>query len=161
MPVTVTNLTDTIQAGSLAISLTDSLGDNVTNFSQSFSVVGSSSTNLEFNLPGFLPAGSYSLTGLLDINGGTAQVVAGTYVLPSPPIMLAPASTTPLTIQGFSLELQGPAGNYLIEASSDISNATNSVPILYYSTTNSPFYYYFTDPTATSFRQRFYWAVKQ
>jgi hypothetical protein len=55
--------------------------------------------------------------------------------------------------------LSGPVGNYFIEASSDISNPTNWQPILYYSTTNSLFYYYFTDPNATNFSQQFYRAV--
>jgi hypothetical protein len=161
MQVTVTNLTSTNQAGSLTISITDSTGNAITNFSESFSVGGSDSTNLEFALPGSLPAGSYSVTGSLSVNGGTGQVLAGTYVLPAPPIMLAPASTTPFTSNGFSMALQGPAGNYLIEASSDISNPTNWQPILFYSSTNSPFYYYFTDPTATNFNQQFYRAVTQ
>ena len=64
MQVTVTNLTSTNQAGSLTISITDSTGNAITNFSQSFSVDGSGSTNLEFTLPGSLPAGSYSVMGL-------------------------------------------------------------------------------------------------
>jgi sugar lactone lactonase YvrE len=161
MPVTFTNLTDTSETGSLTISLTDSAGNAVTNFTESFSVAGSGSTSLEFTLPGSLPAGSYSLTGSLIINGGTGQVFAGTYVVPSPPLMLNLVSAPALTTNGFSLVLQGPVGNYLIEASSDISNPTNWQPILFYSTTNSPFYYYFTDPAVTNYHERFYRAVIQ
>ena len=47
--------------------------------------------------------------------------------------MLAPASTPAFTTNGFSMALQGPAGNYLIEAPSDISNPTNWQPILFFS----------------------------
>jgi hypothetical protein len=159
--IAVTNLTGSGQTGSLAVALTDSMGNVITNFSQSFSLAGSDGTNLSFTLPGYLSVGSYSVTGSLSINGGTGQVLAGTYVVPAPPIMLAPASTTALTTNGFSMALQGPAGNYLIEASSDISNPTNWQPIFFYSTTNSPFYYYFTDPNATNSSQQFYRAVKQ
>ena len=161
MQVAVTNLTSTSQNGSLTISLTDSTGNTVTNFTQSFSVDGSSGTNLDFTLPGSLSAGSYFLTGSFSINGGTGQVLAGTYVVPAPPIMLNFGSAQALTTNGFSLVLQGPVGNYLIEASSDISSPTNWQPILFYSTTNSPFYYYFTDSTATNFNQRFYRALMQ
>jgi hypothetical protein len=158
MAVTVRNLTDIDQTGSMTISLTDSTGNAVTNVSESFSVDDSGSTNLEFTLPGSLGAGSYSVTGSLSINGGTGQVLGGVYVVPSPPIMLNFGSTA-LSTNGFSMVLQGPAGNYLIEASPDISNPTNWVPILYYSSTNSPFYYYFTDPNATNLNQQFYRAV--
>jgi hypothetical protein len=159
--VAVTNLTGTGQTGSLTVTLTDSSGNAVTNFSQLFSLDGSDGTNLNFTLPGSFPIGSYLLTGSLNINGGTNQVLAGTYVVTAPPITLAPASTAALTANGFNMALQGPAGNYLIEASSDISNPTNWQPVLFYSSTNSPFYFYFTDPNATNFSQQFYRAVTQ
>ena len=159
MQLVVTNWMSTNQTGVLTISLTDPSGNTITNFSQSFSVNGSSSTNVNFTLPGSLPAGSYSLTGSLSINGGTGQVLAGTYVVPMVPIILGFSSTPPLNTNGFNLMLQGPVGNYLIEASSDISNPTNWQPVLFYTSTNSPFHYNFTDPAATNFNQRFYRAV--
>ena len=120
MLVAVTNLTGASQSGSLTVTLTDSSGNPVTNFLESFSLDGSGSTNLSFTWPGSLPVGSYSLTGSLSVNGGAGQVLAGNYVVPAPPIVLAPASATALTGNGFNMALQGTAGNYLIEASSDI-----------------------------------------
>ena len=161
MQVTLTNLTSTSQTGSLTLTLTDSSENVVTNFVESFSLDGFEGTNLNLTLPGYLSTGSYTLTGSLSMNGGTGQVLAGTYVVPAPPIALNLASASPLSTNGFTLSLSGPVGNYFVEASSDISNPTNWQPIFYYSATNSPFYYYFTDPNATNFSQQFYRAVMQ
>jgi PKD repeat protein len=161
MLVAVTNLTDTGQTGSLTITLSDSSGNAVTNFSQSFSLDGSSSTNLILSLPGYLSAGSYTLAGSLIINGGTGQVLVGTYVVPALPIALDVSSTSPLSTNGFTSVLSGPVGNYVIEASSDISNPTSWQPILYHSAASSPFHYYFTDSAATKLPYRFYRVLRQ
>jgi Bacterial Ig-like domain (group 1) len=161
MSVAVTNLTGTSQSGSLTIALADSSENSITNFSESFSLDGSGSTNLSFTLPGSLPPGTYTLTGSLSINGGTGQVLAGNYVVPAPPVALNLDSTPALTTNGLNLALQGPAGNYLIEASSDLSSSTNWQPVAFYSSTNASFYYNFTVPTATNTNQQFYRAVIQ
>ena len=161
MLVAVTNLTGTSQSGSLTVTLTDSSGNPVTNFLESFSLDGSDGTNLSFTLPGSLSAGSYSLTGSLSINGGTGQVLAGNYVVPAPPVALNLGSTPALTTNGLNVALQGPTGNYLIEASSDLSSSTNWQPILFYSSTNASFYYNFSVPMATNANQQFYRAVMQ
>jgi hypothetical protein len=59
---------------------------------------------------------------------------------------------------GFNMVLGGTAGtNYLIEATSDLSNPTNWQPIMYFPMPYSPFS--FTDPAATNFTQRFYRAT--
>jgi hypothetical protein len=161
MLVAVTNLTGTSQSGSLTVTLTDSSGNLITNFTELFSVNVSDGTNLEFTLPGYLSVGSYSLTGSLNINGGTGQVLAGNYVVPPPPVALNLGSTPALTTSGLNVALQGPAGNYLIEASSDLSNSTNWQPVVFYSSTNASFYYNFNVPMATNASQQFYRAVKQ
>lgn len=160
MSVTVTNVTASSQSGSLTVVLTDSSGNTVTNVLESFVLDGSDSTNLSFILPGSLPPGSYSLTGSLSINGGSGQVLAGTYVVPEPPVALSLGSTPALTTNGLDLALQGPAGEYLIEASSDLSSSANWQPILFYSNTNASFYYNFTAPVATNANQQFYRAVR-
>ena len=159
MLVAVTNLTGTSQSGSLTVTLTDSSGISVMNFLESFSLDGSDGTNLSFTLPGSLSAGSYTLTGSLSVNGGTGQVLAGNYVVPAPPVALNLGSTPALTTNGLNVALQGPAGNYLIEASSDLSSSTNWQPILFYSSTNALFYYNFSVPMATNSNQQFYRAV--
>ena len=161
MLVAVTNLTGTSQSGSLTVTLTDSSGNPVTNFLESFSLDGSDGTNLSFTLPGSLSAGAYSLTGSLSINGGTGQVLAGNYVVPAPPVALNLGSTPALTTNGLNVALQGPAGNYLIEASSDLSSPTNWQPIMFYSSTNASFFYNFSIPMATNVNQQFYRAVMQ
>jgi hypothetical protein len=97
------------------------------------------------------------MTGSLDIDGGTGQAIAGTYIVSAPSIALNVASTSALSINGFTLGLSGPVGNYVIEASSDLSNWQ---PILYYPATSSPFYFYFTDSAATNLPCRFYRVVK-
>jgi hypothetical protein len=69
--------------------------------------------------------------------------------------MLGTASPQSLNMNGLNLSLQGAIGsNYLIEASTDLISWS---PILYFSTTNSPFY--FTDPSATNSSMQFYRAV--
>jgi len=159
--IAVTNVTATNQSGSLTVVLIDGSGNTVTNVSQSFSLNGSLGTNLDVTLPGLLSAGSYTLTGSLDMNGGSGEVFSGTYFAPAPTVALHLGSAPALTANGLTLALRGPVGDYLIEASSDISNSRNWQPILFYSTTNSPFYYFFTDTSATNFNYRFYRAVKQ
>jgi hypothetical protein len=155
MQVTVTNWTGTDQTGSLTIALADSTGAPVTNFTQSFFVNGSGSTVIAFTMPGMLPPGQYSLTGSLSVGGGTGQVMAGVYTVQLPPVMLGTASSQLWTTNGLNLFLQGAVGsNYLIEASTDLINWS---PILYFSTTNSPFS--FTDPSATNSSMQFYRAV--
>jgi hypothetical protein len=157
MQVTVTNFSGTSQAGVLNFSLTDNMGNAVTNFSQSFSVNASGGTSLNFIFPGTLPPGSYALTGSLNMNGGNGQVLAGVYVMPLAPVTLGFGSTPIFTTNGLDLMLQGPIGsNYLIVAS---SNLVQWSPTLYFSSTNSPFY--FNDPTATNYNQRFYRAILQ
>lgn len=155
MPVPVTNLTGASQSGSLTITLTDSSGKPITNFSESFDLNGSAGTNLNFTLPGYLSAGSYTPTGLLSINGGNGEVFTGTYVVPSAPVVLGFNSMSPFGPNGPNLMLQGPVGsNYLVEASTDFINWT---PIMVFPTDISPFY--FSDPTATNYSQRFYRAM--
>jgi hypothetical protein len=111
--------------------------------------------SLNFTLPGTLPLGSYSLSGSLTMNGGTGQVLAGVYVVSPMPVTLGAASPVLSSTNGFGLMLQGPiSSNYVIEASTDLFNWT---PAIYFSSTNSPFY--FSDPSATNFSQRFYRAV--
>ena len=160
MQVAVSNLTVTNQAGSLTITVIDSTDNVITNVAQSFSLSGSAGTNLSFTLPGSLPAGSYLLTGSLSINGGTGQVLAGTYVVPAPPVTLRTASSPPLTTNGFSLSLSGAVGNYLIEASPDISIPTNWQPIAFYAATNAPFCFTLTDGAAANYACRFYRAIR-
>ena len=90
------------------------------------------------------------------MNGGSGQVLAGTYVMPAAPIMLFPAPSPAFTTNGFSMALQAPAGSYLIEASPDVSNLANWQPLLYYSSTNSSFSFYFSDLSAANANRRFY-----
>lgn len=84
---------------------------------------------------------------------------AGTYVVSAPPLTLNLGSTPALTTNGLNVALQGPAGNYLIEASSDLSSSANWQPIVFYSSTNASFYYNFAIPTATNANQQFYRAM--
>jgi sugar lactone lactonase YvrE len=161
MLVSVTNFTYTSGSGCLMIVLTNSSGNLVTNFSEAFSLNALDGTNLIFTLPGSLPPGSYSLTGSVSINGGTGQVLAGNYVVPEPPVALNLASTPALTTNGLNVALQAPAGNYLIEASSDLSSSANWQPIMFYSSTNASFYYNFNVPMTTNANQQFYRAMMQ
>ncbi|HEY1719189.1 MAG TPA: Ig-like domain-containing protein, partial [Verrucomicrobiae bacterium] len=143
MQVTVTDLTSTSQAGVLNISLSDNNGNLATNISQVFYVNSLLGTNLNFILPGTLPLGSYLLTGSLNINGGSGQVLTGVYVVPLAPIVLGFGSATPLGTNGFNLVLlQAPLGsNYVCEFSSNLVNWT---PFMVSTVTNLPFN--FTDP---------------
>ena len=159
MPVSVTNLTGTAQTGVITISVVNHAGTEVTNYSESFSLAGSSGTILNFSLPGSLPPGSYMVSALLTVNGGTGQVLAGVYVVPAAPSTLGFDSTSPLTSSGFAMELAGPLGNYLILASTNLSNVLEWQPLMYLSVTNSPLR--FIDPNATNYSQRFYRAVSQ
>jgi hypothetical protein len=47
---------------------------------------------------GNLTAGSYTLTGSSNVNGGSGQVLAGNYVVPAPPVALNLGSTPALRI---------------------------------------------------------------
>jgi len=96
---------------------------------------------------------------MLAINGGTVQVFSGSYVIAPPPMTLNLGSPA-LDANGFHGLLQGPPGNYLIEASTDLTSPTNWQAILYYSPTNA-LYLNFTDPGATNLAQRFYRAISQ
>jgi hypothetical protein len=75
--------------------------------------------------------------------------------------VLNASSTSPLSTNGFTLVVSGSIGDYVIQASSDISDPAGWQPIAYYSATSSPFSYYFTDSSATNLPYRFYRAVKQ
>ncbi len=155
MPVGATNMTDVNQSGTLTISLADVTGTVLTNYVQAFVLAGNGSTNLNFILPGTLPPGSYSITGSLNMNGGSGQVLAGAYVVSLAPLTLGLGSTTPLGTNGFNLMLQGTLGsNYVIEVSTDLFNWT---PVMDFTFTNSPFY--FNDPAATNSGRQFYRAV--
>jgi hypothetical protein len=83
------------------------------------------------------------------------RVAQGTLLVTVSPIVLGFGSPHPWTTNGLALMLQGPIGsNYVIQSSKDLSiwlSITNFV------TTNSP--YYFNDPLATNYNQRFYRAV--
>jgi hypothetical protein len=71
------------------------------------------------------------------------------------PITLGFGSAQPLTASGLYLMLQGSIGpNYVIQTS---TNLLNWVPITNFTITSSPFY--FTDPTATNYKWRFYRAT--
>jgi hypothetical protein len=151
----VTNFTAASQVGSFAISLTDSKGNAVTNFSLSFAVSGLAGTNLTYSLPGTLQIGSYSLVGTLTINGGTAQVVSGTYVVPLPPTMLSLDSTALATTNSFTMVLRGPPGfNFLLEASTNLVDWT---PIQYFERTDPAVYC--TDSALANSQTRFYRAL--
>jgi hypothetical protein len=159
MLVAVTNLTGTVKIGSFTITLNNSSGDEVTNFSEPFVVVGSGGTNLNFILPGILSAGSYTLTGSLSINGGMGQVLAGNYVVPPQPVTLNVDSPA-IDADGFHMKLNGPPGsNYVIMATSNLSSSTNWQAVSFYSSTNMPFP--IIVPMATNASQMFYQAVVQ
>jgi hypothetical protein len=77
------------------------------------------------------------------------------------PVLLYPGEAPVWTANGFNLALQGPVGNYLIEASESLASPTNWQVIQNYSITNSSSNYYLTDTNATNCKQRFYRAVLQ
>jgi hypothetical protein len=159
MLVAVTNLTGASQTGYLTITLTNSSGNVVTHFSQSFSLSGSGGTNLNFILPDSLPADSYTLSGSLNINGGTGQVLAGNYVVPAQPVTLGVGSPA-IDANGIHIVLNGPPGsNYVITATSNLSDPTTRQAIMFLSPTNTPIS--ITVPMATNASQMFYQAVMQ
>jgi hypothetical protein len=155
MIVAITNWTSTSQAGSLTIALTNFAGMQVWTSSVPFTVSGSAGTNIAFVLPGTLQAGPYSLVGTLNINGGTAQFVSGTYVVPLPPTMLSLDSTALAATNSFTMVLRGPTGyGFLVESS---TNLIDWMPIQHFVSTDPAVYV--TDPTAASYQTRFYRAV--
>ena len=81
MQMTVTNLTTTAQAGSLAVILTDNTGSEIYAVTNVFAVTSAMSTNVTFILPGTLSVGSYSLTASLTVGGGTMPVQSGQYIV--------------------------------------------------------------------------------
>ena len=159
MPVGVTNLTGTAQTGAITISVVNHAGIEVTNYSETFLLAGSSGTILDFWLPDSLPPDSYMVSASLTVNGGSSQVLAGVYVVPVAPITLGFNSMPPLTTNGFSMKLAGPVGNYLIVWTTNLSNLVGWQPLMYLSVTNSPFS--FTDARATNYDSGFYRAVAQ
>lgn len=77
--------------------------------------------------------------------------IAGSGIIP----LLGFGSTEPLTTNGFTLMLRGQTGsNYVIEAS---SNLLNWIPLTNFILSNPPMF--FSDPSATNYKQRFYRAV--
>jgi hypothetical protein len=155
MMVGITNWTSTSQAGSLTIVLTNSAGVQSWTSTIPFSVGGSAGTNIAFVLPGTLQAGPYSLVGTLTINGGTAQFVSGTYVVPLPPTMLSLDSTALATTNSFTMVLRGPTGfGFLLEAS---TNLLDWMPIQYFVSINPAVYV--TAPITGNYQTRFYRAV--
>jgi hypothetical protein len=153
--LTVTNFTAASQSGSLVISLTDTNGNAVTNFSLSFSAGGMAGTNLSYTLPGTLAPGAYAVSGVLSIGGGSGGVFSGTYVVSAAPVWLGPGPAGGVLTDGFVLELQGTAGyGYLIQTS---TNLMGWQPAQYLVLTNSTGY--FTDYYAPYYGQRFYRAL--
>jgi hypothetical protein len=152
----VTNFTAASQAGSLLVSLTDSNGSAVTNFSVSFSVDGLTATNITYTLPGALVPGAYAVTGVLSMGGGSGQLFSGTYVLAPAPVWLGPGSATGVLSDGFTLQVEGTPGyGYLIECS---TNLMDWQPAEYLVLTNSPGN--FTDYYAPLYSERFYRAIE-
>ena len=137
------------------LSLTNSSLTVGTNLTQTFSSHPSSSTNLDFLLPGSLPICNYSLTVDLTINGSTGRVLSGLYRLNAIPVALNFGPPPVWSLNGLSLGLEGQVGSsYLIQASSDLVTWT---PMRYFVLTNSPLF--FTDLSATNLNARFYQAV--
>ena len=152
----VTNFTAASQSGSLLISLADSSGSPVTNFSMSFSVDGQAATNLTYTLPGGFAPGTYAVTGVLSMGGGSGQVFSGTYVLAPAPVWLGPGPATGVLSDGFTLQVEGTPGyGYLIQCS---TNLLDWQPAEYLVLTNSPGR--FTDYYAPLYSERFYRAIQ-
>lgn len=102
------------------------------------------------------------LEGAMPFIGGAESIPwTSVYSAPTngvPGIPILGFGSPPAGTNGLNLMLQGLIGSdYEIDASTNLSNATNWQPILYFCTTNSPFY--FTAPAATNFNQQFYRAV--
>ncbi|HXP62925.1 MAG TPA: Ig-like domain-containing protein [Dongiaceae bacterium] len=152
----VTNFTTASEAGSLLISLADSNGSAVTNFSMSFSVDGQTATNLAYTLPGGFAPGAYAITGVLSMGGGSRQVFSGTYLLEAAPVWLGPGPATGVLSDGFTLQLEGTPGyGYLIQCS---TNLLDWQPAEYLVLTNSTGH--FTDYYAPLYSERFYRAIQ-
>jgi len=118
-------------------------------------VAGSGGVNLSYMLPGSLAPGSYAVSGVLSIGGGSGQVFSETYVLSAAPVWLGPGPAGGVLTDGFVLELQGTAGyGYLIQTS---TNLVDWQPAQYLVLTNSTGY--FTDYYAPNYGQRFYRAA--
>jgi len=95
------------------------------------------------------------VTGSLSVNGGTGQVLAGVYTMPSWRVSLGLGPPPIWSTNGLSLALEGPINSgYLVQVSGDLVNWT---PIRYFEITNSPFY--FNDSVSTNSSVRFYRAV--
>ncbi|MHB8523416.1 MAG: Ig-like domain-containing protein [Limisphaerales bacterium] len=155
MLVTVTNLTSANRTGSVSITLTNSTLELGTNLVQPFAIGTAASTNLTFALPGSVPAGLYAVTGLLSVNGGGGQVLAGVYTMPPPRVLLGLGPSPFWSTNGLSLTLEGPINSdHLIQMSTNLVNWT---PIQYFRITDSPFY--FSDSAATNSIARFYRSV--
>jgi hypothetical protein len=153
--LTVTNFTAGSQAGSLVMSVTDTNGSAVTNFSLTFSVNGLAGTNLGYTLPGTLAPGAYIVSGLLSMGGGSGRVFSGTYMISAAPVRLGWGPGAGVLADGFALQLQGTAGyGYLIQTS---TNLVDWQPAQYLVLTNSSGY--FTDYYAPYYGQRFYRAL--
>jgi regulation of enolase protein 1 (concanavalin A-like superfamily) len=141
------------QTAKLRMSLVDAKGKVVKNYTQNFAVTPSGNNVMTLPLPESVGQGKYSVKGELAVNGVAGQVPAGTYTVASQAVILSAVNTN-----GFALQLTGPVGsNFTIEASYDLSAATNWQPILYFTMTNSPAY--FSDPTTSNYQQRFYRAL--
>jgi hypothetical protein len=150
----VANFTPTIYSistGSLLPGGGSTSGGGTTNCGASVTVAATASSGYTFlnwlengNVVSMSP--SYSFTATSD------RVLVANFV-PNTPLL---GFSTPLwSTNGFGLMLQGPIGsNYEIDASTDLLTwllFTN------FTSTNSPFY--FSDPAATNFNQRFYRVV--
>ncbi|MGO9703921.1 MAG: hypothetical protein ACLPYZ_01760 [Limisphaerales bacterium] len=95
----------------------------------------------------------------MSINGGTGQVLVGNYVVPAQPIALGVDSPA-IDANGLHILLNGPPGsNYVITATSNLSDPTTRQAILFLSPTNTPIS--ITVPMATNANQMFYQAVMQ
>ena len=151
----VTNFTGAAQVGALALSLTDTNGSVVTNFSLSVSVGGWTAVSLSYTLPGTLAPGSYAVSGVLSMGGGSGQVFSGTYVVSAAPSRLSWGPVTGMLTNGFILRVQGTAGyGYLVQTS---TNLVDWQPSQYLVLTNSSGQ--FIDYYVASSGRRFYRAV--
>jgi len=148
----VTNYTAVSQAGTLAIALTDTNGVVVTNFSLPFAVGGFAGVSVSYSLPGGLAPGSYAVSAVAAIGGGSGRLFSGTYVLGVSAVWFGWGPGTGVVPDGFAMELQGTAGyGYLIQCS---TNLVDWQPLQYLALTNGAGF--FTDYYAPNYGQRFY-----
>jgi hypothetical protein len=153
--LTATNFTAVSEAGWLAISLTDTNGTVVTNFSLSVSVGGFAIVSLGYTLPGTLAPGSYAVSGVFSMGGGSGQVFSGTYVVSAAPLRLSWGPVAGMLTNGFILQVQGTGGyGYLMQTS---TNLVDWQPAQYLVLTNSSGQ--FIDRYVASCGRRFYRAV--